>query len=284
MKFYFSYWSKPTQSASNINVTKKFMARSLLELKKNYKDIHLITDYEGEKEFKNFGWNSISTALEEIDKKYKEVWSLGKIKSYIEIAKKGDPFFHIDHDFLITKKLDDKILNADIVVEGEENIYHYYYNIDYFDRTCRSKYFAECNYVDKAYTCGIFGGKDLIFIYDYASSSYKMATDKINENYFLASDDIHKRICPHYKSFNKATIPEQYYLAASLKKWNKVPLIFWKSTCQDLLDTINPNYDPNYFDFYRRTGCIHFFGIHKGLLDRYDTALKNINDLNLKKL
>lgn len=284
MKFYFSYWSKANQSNKNLAITKKFMERSVFELKKHYKDINLITDELGEKEFKYIGWNSISKSLESIDEKYKDVWSLGKLKAYMEIAKKGEPFFHIDHDFLITRPLESAVLNANIVVEGEENIYHYYYNLDYFDRTCPNKYLAECNYVDKAYTCGIFGGHDLIFIYEYSSSAYKMATDRLNEKYFLMPDEFHKKICLNYRSFNKATIPEQYYLAASLKKWNKTPLIFWKFTSQDLLQTINPNYDPNYFDFFRRTGCIHFFGIHKGLMDRYEKALTHINDLNYKKL
>lgn len=284
MKFYFSYWSKANQNNKNLAITKKFMERSVFELKKNYKDINLITDELGEKEFKYIGWNSISKSLESIDEKYKDVWSLGKLKAYIEIAKKGQPFFHIDHDFLITRPLDPAIIDASIVVEGEENIYHYYYNLDYFDRTCPNKYLAECNYVDKAYTCGIFGGHDLIFIYEYASSAYKMATDPLNEKYFLMPDEFHRKICLNYKPFNKATIPEQYYLAASLKKWNKTPLVFWKFTSQDLLQTINPNYDPNYFDFFRRTGCIHFFGIHKGLMDRYEKALIHINDLNYKKL
>lgn len=290
MKFYLTHWSKPNQSNKDITIIKKFMEMSVFELKKKYKDINLITDDIGQKELKYIGWTSISNILDDIDEKYKDIWSLGKIKAYIELAKRGDHFIHIDYDFFITKYLKEDVLQADLVVEGEEDLNKYHYNINYFNSLCKNKYLAESSNINKAYTCGIFGGKDLLFIYDYASSAYKMATDPLNEDFFLTPNDIHQKKYTNYKSFNKATIPEQYYLSACMHKWNKKPFLFWRSACEDIM--INqvkdhwrdPSYDPNYFDFFRRTGCIHFFGIHKGLLQRFIKALGHIDNLNYKKL
>ena len=288
MKFYMSYWSKPVyipphhvkpDKNNDILKNKEIMRLTTHFIKKHYKEIHLITDYEGERNLKDLGWASINTCIEDLPQDYNSAWSLGKIKSYIEICKKGDPFLHIDQDFFITRPLDKEIFNQDVVVEDREYIPKYFYNVDYFEQNCPDLFLAKNVKIDFAYRCGILGGKDLCFLFDYASSAFKLALSENNKNFFLKPLEEHIKINPNFTSSNKATFIEQYYLAASLKKWNKSPFIFWQKTYEELIK--NPNHPvkdiygksfyspgPGNEDFFDKMGCLHAYGSNKYLFEK----------------
>jgi hypothetical protein len=285
-----SYWTNANyidinnKKNNDLNENKFLMKLSSSFIKKHYKEIHLITDYKGEELFKDFGWSSIDTFLEDLPKEYDSVWSLGKIKSYLKICKKGDPFLHLDHDFFITKPLDQNIFNNDIIVEDREYIPSYGYNVDYFEANCPDLFLAKNTKIDFAYRCGILGGKNLCFLFDYASSALKLTLSDNNKNFFLKNIENHRKINPNFGNVNKSTLIEQYYLAACLNKWNKNPFIFWQKANEEL--TMRPNhgiyphgksfYSPGMGnqEFFNKTGCFHPYGSNKYLYkEKYRSIL-----------
>ena len=82
MKAYYSYWSKGYIS----QVDDFYLDMSKLSAfyaKKNYGEIHLVTDSVSVDSLKNIAdWTSISTELDSLPKEYSHVWSLGKILTF----------------------------------------------------------------------------------------------------------------------------------------------------------------------------------------------------------
>ena len=88
--------------------------------KRQYESVNLIGDKKGIDLLKHLDWSSISEELEDLPEGYEEVWSLSKLKAYNIIAQKGEPFFHIDFDFFLLKKLPDNIETAQVVFQNKE--------------------------------------------------------------------------------------------------------------------------------------------------------------------
>lgn len=194
----------------------KILKVALYYAKQHYKEINLITDYAGEKMLKNvFNWHSISTELESLPKEYKDVWSLGKIKSYNMISKYGDPFLHLDYDVFLIKPLPEKLVQSDLFCQSiEENCYSRY-QLYAFDKYCKNKFYPfefDLQSEDWAPNCGIIGGKDLDFFQKYSDLVFKLVLDEENKMFWL---------CHYLNSDKKSCIPEQYYLGLMSKFLNK---------------------------------------------------------------
>lgn len=153
------------------------------------------------------------------DKHYtqdKDFWALPKILTY---NKQTKPFIHIDADVYLFKQLDDKYLNADIVIQNIENdcLFDGYYRsrinlINELKLNVPAEWHAkETNY---GYNMGLFGGNDLSFIKRYCNSSIRF----IHSNKWTKI----KEIDP---SENTAVnvIVEQYILAVMCNNYNKNP-------------------------------------------------------------
>lgn len=212
MKAYYSYWSKGYRSKVDdfyLNMNKL----SAHFAKKNYGEIHLVTDSEAVNDLKNIAnWNSISTELDSLPEKYSHVWSLGKLLTFKIAAERKHHFIHIDADVIIWEKLPDFIDKADIFCQSREGHVSEWQVIN-----CLYQLKNKYNILNeiKPYispNCGIIGGKDLDFIKDYASTSIKMVTDSENE-WFWANN--------HGQHFEKAVLAEQYYLAICAERFNK---------------------------------------------------------------
>lgn len=242
-----SHWSCADHEISKYpNVIKFFMEKSIYFLKKNNYKIHLITDYEGKKQFGELNWDSISTDLVYLDKQYSSVWSAGKVFAINKIVKLGKPFFHIDYDFMIIKPLSEKILNAGIVTEFQYNPYgdsslaeedvdinHIAMDCpDYFLKNCKdlhlyfighssssrhplpkaAPYLANPSLCKKAFNCGIIGGNNIKFFENYSTGALSMLFDKRNKDFWLTNWEIHKIFEENFTSATKAKLLEQFYL------------------------------------------------------------------------
>lgn len=212
MKAYYSYWSKGYRNKPDefyLNMTKL----SCHFAKKHYGNIHLVTDSASVDYFRSLTqWDSITTELDLLPVKYSHVWSMGKITAFKIAASRGHHFIHIDSDVILWKKPPEFIENADIFCQSREG-----HITEWPSTNClyelKNKYYID-NQI-KPYispNCGIFGGKDLEFIYKYASSSLNLVLDKENEWFWGENIGYH---------FERAVLAEQYYLAVCAERFNK---------------------------------------------------------------
>lgn len=213
MKSYMSFWSCGYQKQENLLFD--FHKISSHFLKKNFGEVHLITDNNGQKLLKDIKFDSISTDLENLPKNYSSVWSLGKIQTYKIAAQKGDPFLHVDYDVILWEGLLDGFDKSDLIVQSVETNAINFYEIDKFIKNCPDiGILKNLDLPKNAFNCGIFGGHDLEFIYKYSTGALDLILNKENENFF----------CNYQKFFHqwtKAAIVEQYYLAAYAQFYNK---------------------------------------------------------------
>lgn len=215
MKPYMSYWSagyKKTPDDYILNLHKI----SAFFLKKNFGEVHLITDTKSKDLFKNMNFTSISTDLDNLPSSYGDVWSLGKIYTYKLASLKGDPFLHVDYDVILWEGLLDGSDKSNIITQSVEVDAINWYQVDKFIKNCPNiGLLKNLKLPLDSYNCGILGGHDLKFLYDYSSSALDLVLDEKNKDFFIKN----------YYLFNgnweKAAIMEQYYLSVCAEYYNK---------------------------------------------------------------
>jgi hypothetical protein len=180
MKPYLSLWS--VGYYKNLNQEKRaFLLNcykmSAFFLLKHYKEVHLITDFEGAYFLKNIPFTSVDTSLEILPKKYDIMWSLGKLYTYQVISERGDPFFHIDSDVFLVNKLNESFLKEKVFVQHEEFYAFYEYQIKELFNIVQNKHLLGKILPDNAYNFGIFGGNDVEFINKFAIEALKLPLD-----------------------------------------------------------------------------------------------------------
>lgn len=205
-------------------------------LKKHYKEAHLITNQEGKKMLGHLDFTSISCDFdeyEEIFNQYKDVWSLGKLFSYKKISEKGEPFIHVDNDVFLLKKLPIELTNSGLFAQSQEADVWSWYGLENFFKYCKNKYIAEkfkFNNYYNSINMGIFGGNDLDFINQYASSAINLVLDPENKGFWLDFN-------AYDTNWNKAAIAEQYYLYLWLQFKNKKITFLSDLKTEDLFKT-----------------------------------------------
>lgn len=183
----YSFWSKPYllsdfKKYAEFNNKKDFVLSwktSVNLSKKFFKNVILITDdWSWENIFKdlNLPFDDVKLILNiNISEK---LWSISKAYA---IKNMTEPFLHIDSDVYIWKKLNNKILNSELLVQSEENFddknQYLLYHSMYWEY---NKFFKGSNkYLDKfnpnkrknyAYNTGVIGGNDLKFLHNYADN------------------------------------------------------------------------------------------------------------------
>ena len=254
MKVYMSFWTQEDTLKSYQFF--KILKVALYYAKQHYNEIHLITDYRGEELLKDiFSWSSITTELESLPREYKNVWSLGKIKSYDIIADRGDPFLHLDYDVFLVKELPIDLINADIFCQSIERECNIMYKLVEFEKYCINKFYEDKFKTNWAPNCGIIGGKDLDFFKKYAELALKSILAKENIEFWGTPYYIHSDI--------KSCLAEQYYLAVASNIFNKkIKSLFSRS-----------NYN---IKIHSKSGYVHLIRDAKNS----PMALKNIQYLN----
>jgi hypothetical protein len=218
MKPYLSCWSYGYHGKDD-DFVKDLYKLSAHLLLVNYGEVHLITDKEGKERLKNIPFTSVNTSLEILPKNLKVLWSLGKVLAYKIISEKGEPFFHIDNDVFLFKKLPEEIFNKEVITQHKEEDAHYFYEVNSFTENIPNKFYLEKEKVSYAHNMSIFGGTNIEFINFYANEALKLALDKQNINFFQKTN--------FNKSFTPPCIVEQYYMSLLANKKNvKVSTIF----------------------------------------------------------
>lgn len=216
MKIYHSYWEYGWNSFDERLYNMHRL--SVLCALKNYGNITLITTEKGKKILGDLPYTNIELYDDNIPTDFSTVWSVNKLYAYKQIAKKNEPFFHIDYDVFLFKKLPEWFEKSKIVFQHiESNLNdNEFYNIDYFFKKCKNTYLAKYknNY---AYNLAIFGGNDFKSIEYYVDKSFELLFDQNNiENYWLN----HNLPIMHC---SKTVILEQWYLTYCLENLNIKP-------------------------------------------------------------
>lgn len=266
MKFYMSYWHTDINSKylggkkKFLEEAKSFYKISAYLIKKHYGNVNLITDFKGMNELKDIvQWDSIDLSLETLPKEYSKVWSLGKIKAIKNLSIKKEPFYHIDHDVFIIKKISERVLNNDIVLQSFDSLPLKGPLSIFFNQECKNKYLAKGAVPQRHYNCGVIGGINFNILGEFADSAINMILDNANKNFWL--DDNESKFFLEY--FSKALIAEQYHISAYLQNKNITPTLL-----------INTNYYPKLTDL--KSGYVHLYGKDKG---KYKFLFKKIKDI-----
>jgi hypothetical protein len=215
MKPYMSYWShgyqnkKPSEFVINLHKLSSFY------LKKNFGEVHLVTDKNGAEILKDIKWDSVSIDLENLDQKYSDIWSLGKILAYKIACDRNHSFIHVDYDVVLWEGVEDRIKKADVFAQSEEiNAFEFYNTKDIY------KYFSNDNFFSKIpkdlnpINMGIFGGNDLNFIKKYSEDAIDFITNHKYKNFWNTF-----KFCDHF--WHRACVAEQFYLSAKAYSSNK---------------------------------------------------------------
>lgn len=222
MKIYHSFWDGgyKTLDANVYNMHKL----SVLTALKNYGNITLITTEKGREFLGSLPYTSIELFEEEIPDNLKATWSISKIYAYKQIAKKGEPFFHIDYDVFIFKKLPEWFENSEVVCQHFESEYELIstYNLEIFSKKCPNKYFFDGT-VDYACNAGILGGNNMSAIIFYVDEVIKLLTDKDNIENYWENNNL------NINYWSKAVIAEQLYIVYCLEKLNIKPTPLFKN-------------------------------------------------------
>jgi hypothetical protein len=238
---------------------KKLTQSAVNALRKNYDEVYLITDYEGEKLFKDVGFKKIFNYLEDLPQEYREIWSLGKLKSYNIISKIGDPFFHIDYDFVIQNKFPDYIHKIPILSQSVEiDLEKLGYHLEKMMNGLTKKNFLNFSKPKIAYNSGITGGNDLDFFLKYSESALDIVFAEENKSFWLTP----------YRNlglthWSKSTFIEQYYYSASLEFLNKKGECFFELLAKEFLDENYEYFADGRLKIYEKLKIIHLHGAKK---------------------
>lgn len=279
MNFYYSFSTKICPNIYQgdnynkcLNKVVELTKESVNYLKTNYNNIYLVTDFAGEKLFNNINFSNIYTELEKISNEFPQVWSLPKIYALSFIANKNQPFIHLDYDFFITKKLSDKIINADIILQSKQyNIDKWGYNTEFFEKKCPVKYIKNYKTQSFAYNCGVIGGKNFDFYKTYTKNVINLVTDERNRKFWINTKFNQKS----HNYYTKAILAEEYYITCFLEENNIKPVLFF--------DILNSDYFPFIYEHFEKTGAVHFYGHFKYLMTNKETLEKTIKSMKKRE-
>ena len=220
MKIYHSFWE---YGWNNFNEKVYNMHKlSVLLAKLNYGNITLITTLKGKELLGDLPYTNIELFEDHIDPRLSDTWSISKMYAYKQIIKKEEPFYHIDYDVFLFKRMPEWFENSPVVYQNiEAEGYNEFYNFDIFFENCKNLYVGDTS-VRYAYNMGIFGGRDFDSLQFYIDEAFKLFFDPQNlETWWLKLGLPIAHGC-------KSTLIEQWYLACCLKKLGITPTPLFK--------------------------------------------------------
>lgn len=187
MKIIQSFWSKPFFEGEMADEKKRFLLFSwlfsCLQLRKFYKDVHLITDEKGKElliDILKIPYTSFTVALNEIDRYDHDLWAIGKLYAY---QLQDEPFLHVDGDLFIWESFNKRIEASSLVaLHPEPDVYHHYNNAMEEIRVKFRSMPACLDQIDlsaglTAINAAIIGGKDTHFFKRYTELAFKFVDE-----------------------------------------------------------------------------------------------------------
>jgi hypothetical protein len=159
-------------------------ALSLLQLKKHFKQVHLITDDWGKRlliDILQLPYETCSTQLNELESVPSKFWCVGKLYTFSNIK---EPFMHFDGDLILGDYFNNCIIYQPLIAEFKyidtDNSYisamdELINNLSIFTNLPISFKNDLSNLtIYEDYNMGIFGGNNYCFINDYAHNSINL--------------------------------------------------------------------------------------------------------------
>lgn len=195
-----------------------------------YDKVELVTDTEGAKhlvDWLQLPYTSVKTALDNIPSSVNiELWAYGKIVTY---SMQDEPFFHIDSDVYLWKKVLPQWDGAEIVCQSYEMRPWFVHFYDIYEK-CNNAMIKFLPHLSTSYqyvtdniacNCAIMGGQNVEMINRYANESMSIVNHESNIGGWnkMSSDD-------YFGHIN--CVLEQQLLYCSAKEQGKfvTPLFF----------------------------------------------------------
>jgi hypothetical protein len=162
-------------------------ALSCLKAKELYGKVELITNDIGKSilvDSLKLPYDSVNISLDTSLKKYPpELWALAKIQSY---SIPQEPFFHLDGDVILGKKLSADALKAPLIAQNIEKSPFYYKDIlaqinlhfDYIPDFLKKENYENVDFY--AINAGVLGGSDLDFIKFYCEEAFRFVDKNLH--------------------------------------------------------------------------------------------------------
>lgn len=251
-----SFWSKGSNFIDDSSgwLSPKFHWLSWIlsanQLVKYHKNVVLYTDQKGKEilvDKLHLPYTKVHVVLDELDKYHKNLWAIGKIKTY---QLQDKPFIHVDGDVFVWDKLDRSFQNSQLVTQNLERTTEYYRTM--WDNIGQKLHFIpseisrfNSNINNLACNMGIVGGSNLSFFKEYTECSF----DFVDKN---------KRVWDVIDAFNFNIFFEQvlFYEMASNKQI-KIDFLF--------NDVPNDNSYTGFGDFDKvpQKTYLHLLGFYK---------------------
>lgn len=148
---------------------------SVNQLRLFYDKVELYTDklgYDILIKKLNLPYTKVYVLLDELNEFPSNFWSIAKVKVY---SLQDEPFLHIDGDVFVWERFKDELLDSDLVAQNSERTSDYYmssWNLISPELIFKP---SEMNDYERGnnYACnmGIFGGKNIAFLKEYANNS-----------------------------------------------------------------------------------------------------------------
>jgi len=229
MKPYMSYWSGGYLKIPN-EVTLNLHKICAFYIKKHFGEVHFFTDSQSLPFFKDIEFSSINLEFDNLPKEYGQVWSLSKLYAYKIIAQKGISFVHIDYDVILWKGFEERMKKAGVFAQCVEDNARHWYKVSQFEKNCPNLHLMSKARPIDAVNVGVIGGNDLEFLYKYSNSALELILDESNKDFWINYNGFPR-------SWHKAVISEQYYLAVCAEVFNRnIEMIFpdgWPKEPQD---------------------------------------------------
>jgi len=201
-------------------------ALSCLQLKQYYNDVTLYADMTSAKmliDTLQLPYTKVVCSLDAFNDYHPELWALPKIYTY---SQQETPFLHVDADVFIWGKLNENLIQNELVAQNIEIFTEYYEEmleslekeLSYFPPEIVHERVSQKTH--HSYNLGIVGGRDFEFYKSYASEAKTFIDKNIND---LSKINI--------SSFN--VFFEQYLFHCISKKENKSVNVLFKEIIPD---------------------------------------------------
>jgi len=235
MKLVMSFWSKPWLENLKAGRTEweypslmlQSVALSLGMAKSFFPKTELITDSYGERLFcKKMGlkFDNVINAMDDYQHFTPSIWAASKIVSH---SLQREPYLHIDNDVFFSKKMPEKKMSKDLIVQSREflidkgengpvesNVLRYSLNsLPNLPKELKNE--ALKFKTQNSLNCGVVGGHNVDFMNYYSNYVLDILSDEKNRDAFDNA-----KMDPNAKHWVLNVFVEQYILAVLAKQNN----------------------------------------------------------------
>ena len=216
MRAIWSFWSKPFEAYHHMWASPRHhllsWVLSVRTAMQHYRPAALYTDDAGARMLVDelgLEFDEFHTSLNALTHQDPAWWALGKLHAY---RAQSEPFVHVDSDVFLWQPLGPRLETAPLLAQNPEPFVpgESYYRPEVFERAVSAvegawlprewKWFRESGLPQRAECCGVFGGRDIPFIQEYADRAIHLAERAENQPAWAGISDknVHNILLEQY--------------------------------------------------------------------------------------